>query len=126
MQKIIKIFSIFFLILYTSFALRIVIPFIDYSINYTFITEELCEEKDNLVNECHGKCHLAKEIKKQVDPQNENGEKIVIIDFVKVPHLISTDKNQYIKNPIEIKFVHLSLKHLDFRYEPLTPPPKVV
>jgi len=99
---------------------------LDYAINYSYIIEELCEQKEVKNNECQGKCHLTKEIKKQVDPQNENEEKIVVTNFVKIPHLNSTEKNQYIKNLLKINFCHLSLNHLNFLHEPLTPPPKVV
>ena len=59
-----KIISLFFLILYSSYVFRIVFPLIDYVVNYSFIVHELCEQKDNLDNLCMGKCHLQKEIKR--------------------------------------------------------------
>ncbi len=54
--------------------LRPILPVLNYYIDYDYIVAELCENKDQPVLECNGKCHLAKEIKKVnngIDTQQE-------------------------------------------------------
>ena len=43
------------------------IPFVDYVINYKYISEELCVNRDKPELHCNGKCHLKKEIKSILD-----------------------------------------------------------
>ena len=40
------------------------VPLLEYICNYDYITKELCENKDNLVMGCIGKCYLMKELAK--------------------------------------------------------------
>ncbi len=96
---------------------------IDYAINYSYIIEELCEQKDISDNDCKGKCYLTKQIKNQIDPSEESDEKIVI-DFIKIPHLLFTEKNQFIKKISKANLRYYNLNHLSSSNEPLTPPPK--
>jgi hypothetical protein len=51
--------------------LRPIMPYLDYALNYDFIQEELCENKANPEENCHGKCYLKKEISKTRDRGNE-------------------------------------------------------
>lgn len=57
------------------------VPLLDYAINYEYIVKELCENKDDVVLKCNGKCHLMKEMAKTAEEENP----------------ISTDKNNLIK-----------------------------
>ena len=72
-----KIISIFLLLAYSTIVFRVVFPVIDYALNYTYIISELCEQKDSPENMCLGKCHLSKEIKKQIDPDNDKFKVVV-------------------------------------------------
>lgn len=45
-------------------ALRPALPFIEYWVNYDYIVNELCENKDKPTMHCDGKCHLNKELSK--------------------------------------------------------------
>ena len=50
---------------------------IDYVVNYDYITQELCENKNKPEMACNGKCHLMKELaKSSTDEQpTSNSEK---------------------------------------------------
>jgi len=40
-------------------------PVVDYMVNYDYIVNVLCENKDKPEMECNGKCHLGKELSKE-------------------------------------------------------------
>ncbi|MEN8125240.1 MAG: hypothetical protein ABFR32_08920 [Bacteroidota bacterium] len=41
------------------------IPVIEYFVNYDYIANELCENKDKPLMACNGKCYLEKQVKEQ-------------------------------------------------------------
>lgn len=98
-------------------------PLAVYALNYNYIVKELCKEKDNAENMCLGKCHLAKEIQKQVDPEDDNN-KLIILENIKVPHLL-TNKFKFIcTSNLSIGINEHSRKIIKILLKPLTPPPK--
>jgi hypothetical protein len=42
----------------------------DYELNKEYISKNLCENKEKPKSSCNGKCHLAKELKKQDKKEN--------------------------------------------------------
>ena len=64
-----RVFSYLFLVMFFAIYLRPYLPYIDYYVNQAYIAEELCENKDKPALQCHGKCHLKKEIKKVTKEQ---------------------------------------------------------
>lgn len=67
-------------------------PFLDYLVNYHYITTELCENKNTPELHCNGKCHLKKELAKAYkndlptsnDKKSETFETAVLF-IVKIP-----------------------------------------
>ncbi|MCO6175474.1 hypothetical protein NHF50_10505 [Flavobacterium sp. NRK F10] len=56
-------------------VIKPVIPVLDYVVNYDYIKNELCVNKDKPQLHCNGKCHLAKELGKaseQGKPQSND------------------------------------------------------
>lgn len=49
-----------------------IIPFMEYALNYDYIVKELCEQKEEEVNTCNGKCHLSKRIQETSDDSNSS------------------------------------------------------
>ena len=47
-------------------------PVMDYMVNYDYIVNELCENKDKPEMECNGKCHLGKEVAKENSDSDAN------------------------------------------------------
>lgn len=45
--------------------LRPIAPFVEYAINYDYISKVLCINKDKPELNCNGKCHLMQELEKQ-------------------------------------------------------------
>lgn len=55
----------FFVFLYLVAMLRPIAPFVEYAINYDYISKVLCINKDKPEMNCNGKCQLMKELEKQ-------------------------------------------------------------
>lgn len=47
--------------------LRPIAPFVEYAVNYDYISKVLCINKDKPELKCNGKCQLMKELDKQQD-----------------------------------------------------------
>ena len=45
------------------------LPIIEYIVNYDYIVDELCENRDKPILTCNGKCYLEEQVKHQ---QNQN------------------------------------------------------
>ncbi|MBK8946204.1 MAG: hypothetical protein IPM32_13185 [Ignavibacteriae bacterium] len=123
MTTYLKIINFVLLLIYSTYVFRTALPLLDYLINYTFIITELCEQKDNLDNMCMGKCHLQKEMKKQVDTESKQ-KQFVILEKFKIDH-ISFSQHQNRLNPTFINFIKIDCTFSNFlNIEPLSPPPK--
>ncbi len=64
-----KNLALFFLSLYLSTVFSVVFPYIEYIINYNYISEVLCINKDKPEKHCNGKCHLKKQLEKSYKTQ---------------------------------------------------------
>ncbi len=62
-----KITTYLFVFLYLIAMLRPVAPFVEYAVNYDYISKVLCVNKDKPNLQCNGKCHLMKQLRKQQD-----------------------------------------------------------
>lgn len=47
-------------------------PVIEYIVNYDYIVNTLCENKDKPEMQCNGKCHLTKELAEEAGNDNKN------------------------------------------------------
>ena len=56
------IFTHLFLNLYILALIQPALPFIEYFINYDYISTELCENRDKPVLSCNGKCYLEDQV----------------------------------------------------------------
>ncbi len=114
-----RIFSYLFLVLFLAIYLRPYLPYIDYYINQKYIGEELCENKDKPAMQCHGKCHLKKEIKKVTNEQdaplfpskNSNKERQITFLYVKNSKAIFNGVDQLTNHYFHYK-KHQSFPHL--------------
>jgi len=80
------IVSYIFLLLYVIAMLRPMLPVIDYFVNYDYIAEQLCENRNKPILACNGKCYVAKEIEKTLpNLPIDNKSRIPTIDFDKYP-----------------------------------------
>ncbi len=92
-----------FLTLFVVF--RPLVPLVEYAVNYDYISEVLCINKNNSEIHCKGKCYLTKEIAKTNDnsssPLNKtknSGQKL--LDIYVLPEItkIHTTENTFFSN----------------------------
>lgn len=70
-----KLLIVLLLPLYVLTTVRTVVPFLGYAMNYEYIAEQLCENRDKPELHCNGKCHVAKEVQTQSDKEKQEGTK---------------------------------------------------
>jgi hypothetical protein len=77
-----RYYSIINLAVAFFYILRPALPYIEYAINRDYIEKNLCVEKLNPDNSCHGKCHLQDLLNKQAEPLDSetNESKRIIPD----------------------------------------------
>lgn len=66
-------------------------PFVEYMINYDYIVNKLCENRDKPEMHCNGKCYLTKQLAKEAadedkNPFSNNSQK------TKIPQYIISEK----------------------------------
>ena len=120
----IKLINTVLLLTYFTYVFRVIFPLVDYALNYNFIVTELCEQKDEVENKCLGKCHLTKEISKQVElPDKDN--LIIKIDLLKIPHITQYEKSNSLLIDFRISNPNNYVeKEIRLTSEPKLPPPK--
>ena len=120
----IKSLGIILLAVYCFNVFRIVIPLIDYSVNFNYIVSQLCEQKDDLDNTCRGKCHLSKKLQKQTE-KAEKSKSVVQLDFVKIPHqlLINLKLDEPNRSELLLYF-HFNTDLIQQLIRPVLPPPR--
>lgn len=59
-----KYLTILCLIAYCLTIVKTILPLVEYKVNFNFIIQELCINKDKPESGCNGKCHLKKELSK--------------------------------------------------------------
>lgn len=70
-----KLLILLLLPLYVLTTVRTVVPFLGYALNYHYIAEQLCENRDKPTLHCNGKCHVLKEVQTQSDKEKQEGTK---------------------------------------------------
>lgn len=100
-------------------------PYLEYKINYDYISQVLCVNKRKPDLHCEGKCHLAMEIKKVAKEGSDKKEVSVghALEIILNERLNLTFTNPllYIIKPICIAYSQLLLSA---SFEILAPPPK--
>lgn len=89
------------LILALVILLKPIFPVIDYGVNYDYISQVLCENKDKPQMHCNGKCHLMKEMAKEsesekpISSDKKSGAFEKEILFFQIIHSFETIQDSY-------------------------------
>jgi len=71
-----RIIALLLLLIYVLNPFKVLQPYLNYKINYSYISSVLCENKNKPSMGCNGKCHLAKELKKAAQQESENNKSV--------------------------------------------------
>lgn len=114
------------LIVFCLAEIRPLSPFLDYFVNYEYISEALCINKEKPMSTCKGKCYLSQQLKEAQDSEKQDKniavveqERILMIIYnSELPNFLVTVSN----SQEEYQFYQFSVKNLFI--SPPTPPPK--
>ena len=67
-----KLLTYALILSYLLISINAFVPLVSYVINYNYIVEELCVEKDLEVNNCKGCCQLKTEVSKNLETEKES------------------------------------------------------
>ncbi len=102
-------------------------PYVEYVLNQDYISDFLCTNKDKPELQCHGKCHLVKQIEKQQENEPFASLRVSLenypIGFVNIYRL---SPFQHFSTSIKDKnFFYQKLYHFDYNYTAFQPPDSV-
>ncbi len=118
--------TIAILLVFCFSEIKPLLPLIEYCLNYEYISEVLCINKDEPILTCNGKCYLTQEIEKAQESEKRDNtiptveqERIPMITHdYNYPNIVGGDLgNQKISS-----FYKFTIKNLAIA--PPTPPPK--
>jgi hypothetical protein len=114
------------LIVFCFAKIRPLLPYLDYFVNYEYISEVLCINKEKPLSTCNGKCYLSQQLK-EVQETEKQDKKIPTVEQERTPMIVyKTELPEFLKTDSEAKqyseFYQFSIK--DLSISPPTPPPK--
>ncbi|MFD1185014.1 hypothetical protein [Pontibacter rugosus] len=73
------LFGLSMLVIYLMTTFRYLAPVVYYQLDYTYISEVLCINQDKPQLQCHGKCHLRKQLEQtySLDKQKETLQHLI-------------------------------------------------
>lgn len=118
--------AICILIIFCFAEVRPLLPFLEYYVNYEYISEVLCINKDKPMSNCNGTCYLSKQLKKDQESEKQD-KKIPTVEQERIPMFICSSEfpKLAVTDSISQKynvFFQFSIK--DLTISPPTPPPK--
>lgn len=84
MQLAIKRLNILLLLfIYFLGTFQIAIPYLVYLVNYDYIVENMCEQRDEVENQCLGSCYLNDQLEQKINemqnkPGNEESRNVLL------------------------------------------------
>lgn len=100
--------------LYLLVLVQPMLPVLDYLINYDYIVNALCENKDKPILTCNGKCYLGDQVEKQLDRGPDQQKPLPPqIDFEEFISLQKDFRNEQVSIDIYHERNHLRPSTLD-------------
>lgn len=92
------------LVLFGYLIFRPLFPYLEYMVRRDFIIQNLCINKNEPEKQCHGKCHLEKQLSKEVEGSDNNNLPPVPQDEKKVmsEYLVSKPADNH---PLQVEVV---------------------
>lgn len=103
MKYLVSIFVIF------TITIKPILPVVNYAVNYHYISENLCENRNKPQLSCNGKCFLAKELSKTQEESTQ-----IISRANSIDHFIAQDIFMINNHPVFIPKNRLTNIYFDF------------
>lgn len=118
--------AVWLLLIYVVSLFRVWQPYLDYKLNYSYISSILCENKNKPYLHCNGKCYLDKQLKKAAKEESEkqasssSSYEVNEITTPQVVYFFAAFGN------VLVKVYPQYIEHFSSRYtDHSVPPPKV-
>lgn len=79
--------AILVLIIFCFSEVRPLLPFLEYYVNYEYISEVLCVNKDKSMSTCNGKCYLNQQLKSVQESGKQDGI-VPVVKFERIPMMM--------------------------------------
>jgi|TARA_B110000971_G_C19994760_1_gene493721 hypothetical protein len=114
------------LIVFCFIEIRSLLPYLDYFVNYEYISEVLCINKEKPMSTCNGKCYLSQQLKEAQQTEKQD-KKIPTVEQERIPMIVyNSELPKFLIIVSEAKkyfqFYQFLIK--DLSISPPTPPPK--
>ena len=114
------------LIVFCFAEIRPLLPYLDYFVNYEYISEVLCINKEKPMSTCNGKCYLSQQLKEAQQTEKQD-KKIPTVEQERIPMIVyNSELPKFLITVSEAKkyfqFYQFLIK--DLSISPPTPPPK--
>ena len=114
------------LIVFCFAEIRPLLPYLDYFVNYEYISEALCINKEKPMSTCNGKCYLSQQLKEAQQTEKQD-KKIPTVEQERIPMIVyNSELPKFLIIVSEAKkyfqFYQFLIK--DLSISPPTPPPK--
>ena len=114
------------LIVFCFAEIRPLLPYLDYFVNYEYISEVLCINKEKPMSTCNGKCYLSQQLKEAQQTEKQD-KKIPTVEQERIPMIVyNSELPKFLIIVSEAKkyfqFYQFLIK--DLSISPPTPPPK--
>lgn len=124
--KLRTIIAIGMLIIFCFAEIRPLLPYLEYSVNYEYISKVLCINKDEPTPTCNGKCYLKQQLKKAQETEKKD-KGILTFEQERIHKILyKCDFSKTIVENLKSKktshFYQFAIKELV--NSPPTPPPK--
>jgi len=97
-------------------------PVYNYVVNYDYIVENLCENRDKPELSCNGKCFLAKELSKSEKQSTQTVAKVISLDIFVPNDILSFDNGTEYIHSIQSISEYINLYHLRYNFTIFHPP----
>jgi hypothetical protein len=114
------------LIVFCSAEISQLLPYLDYFVNYEYISEILCINKEKPISNCNGKCYLSQQLKEAQQTEKQD-KKIPTVEQERIPMIVyNSELTKFLITVSKAKkyfqFYQFPIK--DLSISPPTPPPK--
>ena len=114
------------LIVFCFIEIRPLLPYLDYFVNYEYISEVLCINKEKPMSTCNGKCYLSQQLKEAQQTEKQD-KKTPTVEQERIPMIVyNSELPKFLIIVSEAKkyfqFYRFLIK--DLSISPPTPPPK--
>ncbi|NQX85981.1 MAG: hypothetical protein HRT67_08750 [Flavobacteriaceae bacterium] len=114
------------LIIFCLPEIRPLLPYLDYLVNYEYVSKVLCINKEKPMSTCNGKCYLSQQLKEAQETEKQDKKTPTVEQERIIMIVYNSELPKFLLNVSETKqysgFYQFSIK--DLSISPPTPPPK--